>query len=412
MPFSPYGRRVLAATVVTLVAAPGCDDSLTAAEQAELATLALPTNQLPASPTNRFADDATAAELGRAFFFDRAFSSEGTVACVDCHDPAHGFADTRQVSVGVRNQTGRRHALPVTSAALEPFLLWDGRADAVWRQPLYALENDHEMDFSRAEVAHRIATAYRARYESVFGAMPDLTDVPARAKPGDAAWTALTEGQRDAVQRIFVNVGKAIEAYERHLTCGETRFDRWVHGQSELSQDELDGAARFVRNGCIKCHDGPGAGDGGFHNLGLSPAGVADADLGRETAIAVLVADELNGASSYSDDPAAGAAKIAVAKREQGTRGAFRTSSLRGVTQRARFGHSGAQTNLVQFIEDTYHRGGRGGGGRGDNNDNATTIVGALDPLLDDVDGDAANPIATFLGTLACPAPSSNWLAP
>ena len=38
---------------------------------------------------------------GQTLFFDRRMSADGTVACVDCHDPGRGFSDTRSLSLGV-----------------------------------------------------------------------------------------------------------------------------------------------------------------------------------------------------------------------------------------------------------------------------------------------------------------------
>ncbi|MFO0615585.1 MAG: cytochrome c peroxidase [Polyangiaceae bacterium] len=416
----PRLLAILLGTVAAAGSAAACEegqDTPSADEIALLSRFELAATEIPASPTNAFADDAAASELGRALFFDRRMSSDGGVACVDCHDPARGFADARALSLGVEGQAGRRHALPVTDAALQPFLLWDGRADSVWRQPLLALENPREMNFTRVEVARLVASAYAEPYVSVFGALPDLSGAPLRGHPGDPAWDALDEAQRDAIQRVFVNVGKAIEAYERKLTCVDTRFDQWARGEIELSASELDGAARFVRSGCTNCHKGIAFSDGAFHNLGLSPANVPAPDNGRPDGLSGCLTDELNAASVYSDDPVAGAARLVQAKNSPATVGAFRTASLRGATQRARFGHTGEHTDLEDFINDTYRRrggrGGRGGRGDGDGDGDGGAFIGALDPLLDgvDVDGDAGR-IVTFLRTLECPAPPAALLAP
>jgi cytochrome c peroxidase len=412
----------------TLAFASACNEreTPTAEEAQELAGFELRAGELPASPTNRVADDAAAAALGRTLFFDRGLSSDGTVACVDCHAPEDGFADARRVSLGIEDRRGGRHALPITSAPLLPFLMWDGRADTVWRQPLLALENEREMSFTRVEVARFVAAKHRDAYESVFGPLPDLSDVPERGKPGDAEWDALPDAKRDAVQRVFVDVGKAIEAYERKLVCADTRFDRWVRGEAQLSDDELDGAARFVRSGCTSCHEGPAFSDGGFHNLGLSDADADVIDVGREGVLALIIGDPLNGAGVYSDDPAFGAERLAAAAEETRIRGAFRTASLRGVGQRERFGHRGAHTDLAEFIDDTYRgRGGRGdgdgdgrnGNGRGDGDGDGNgddDIVGRLDPLLDDVNvnDDDARRIADFLRTLDCAVVADDLLAP
>jgi len=398
--------RVAAAFV--LMSPVACDDGNTPADPQEFAELALDAAAIPESPTNAYADSADAAALGRTLFFDRRMSSDGTVACANCHDPTRGFSDPRQLSEGVQGLAGTRHAMPMTSAALEPFLLWDGRADTVWRQPLYALENEREMNFTRTDVALFMAASFRTEYEAVFGPMPDLTSVAPGVRATDASWQSLPAQTRDSVQRVFVNVGKALEAYERLAVCKDTRFDQWTRGEIDLSADELDGAAQFRRSGCDNCHSGPAFSDGKFHNLGLIRSSDPVIDTGREGGLALLLVDDLNGASTYSDDPAAGAVRLAAAKLETGTVGSFRTASLRGVAQRPRFGHLGRETELEQFIENTYRRGGRGRG------DGDADIVGARDPILDrvNVDEGEAAAIATFLGTLDCAPLPAELLAP
>jgi hypothetical protein len=37
--------------------------------------------------------------LGKQLFWDKRWSRNGTVACVSCHDPGHGWADPRQFSL-------------------------------------------------------------------------------------------------------------------------------------------------------------------------------------------------------------------------------------------------------------------------------------------------------------------------
>lgn len=368
-------------------------------DPADFAGMALSSAQLPASQTNAFADDPRAAALGQRLFFDRGLSSDGTVACVSCHDPAHGFSDPKARSVGVRGQKGDRHSMPVTAAVLHPYLLWDGKADSAWSQPLKALENPKEMDFTRVEVARRVLDVYRAEYEAVYGPLPDLSAAPARAMPGSESWEQMPEPLRDGVQRVFANVGKSIEAYERKLICADTRFDQWVRGEIQLSDAEQEGANTFRREGCDRCHSGPSLSDGAFHNIGLpSP------DRGRAQGAPALLSDPFNGAGPYSDDPAAGLVKLAFVSGEGSQEGAFRTASLRGVGQRTFFGHAAHQASLREFVLDVYR-------GRGRGNGRAAT-VGALDPQLDGVnvrDGEVGDLIA-FLSMLDCPPPAPELL--
>ena len=388
---------------LTLAVFPACDGgrnaTLTDDDTTALVSMTLTPESLPASPTNAYADDEAAASLGRALFYDEAMSADGKVSCASCHDPDKGFSDSRRVSEGVSGARGARHSMPATDAALHPFLFWDGRADSVWSQPLKALEGDAEMRFTRVEVAHYLASEHAAEYEAVFGPLPDTSALPASAAPGMAEWDALTPGQQDGVNRAFANTGKALEAYERKLLCADTRFDQYVRGEVELTASESAGAAQFVQGGCIGCHSGPSFSDGKFHDLGLGDV----TDTGRAEGLAKLLADPFNGAGAYSDDVAAGQKLLASVAKETRTQGAFRTASLRGVGQRARFGHLGEQTSLREFIDDTYDRGGRGRNGRN---------RGDLDPLLDDVDPGNIGDIVAFLHTLDCPELPPELLAP
>jgi cytochrome c peroxidase len=384
----------------------GCAPQDAARDQATLAAMALDATSLPASPTNMYAEDPAAGALGRRLFFDKRMSEDGGVACASCHDPAKGFSDPRPVSLGVSGRAGGRHSMPITAAALHPFQFWDGRADSLWSQPLKAMEGQKEMDFSRVEVAHFIEANYQADYESVFGPMPDLKGLPARARPGEPAWDSLPAQSRDDVQRVFANVGKSIEAYERKLLCADTRFDRWTRGELTLTAEEQSGADSFVGNGCTGCHNGPSFSDGKFHELGIG--GVAGSDLGRSAGRTLLLADPFNGAGVYSDDPAAGQALLALVATETGGARAFRTASLRGVGQRQRFGHLGDRSDLRQFITQVY-RGGGGGGGRGGGGNGGN---GGLDPLLRGVDTDNVDAVIAFLRTLDCPVPPAELLAP
>jgi cytochrome c peroxidase len=188
-----------------------------------------------------------------------------------------------------------------------------------------------------------------------------------------------------------------VEAFERKLLCMDTRFDQWQRGEQPLSNAELAGAATFHREHCDRCHTGPSFSDGAFHDIG-----VPSPDRGRALGAPALLSDPFNGAGVYSDDPAAGAAKLKSVASETAQEGAFRTASLRGVAQRTFFGHAAHEQTLRGFILDIYRgRGRRGGGGR-------AASVGVLDPKLAgvNVDDEAVDDLIAFLHTLDCPATS------
>lgn len=365
-----------------------------------LATMELTAQQLPSSPTNQVADDDAAAELGRQLFFDKRMSSDGEVSCASCHDPAEGWSDPRTFSLGVREQAGDRHSMPITAAALQDFFLWDGRADSLWSQALKAIENPKEMDFTRSDVARFIVAEYGAEYAQVFGDPGDPVSLPAGTAVGTPPWDALSPTEQDAIETVFANVGKALEAYERRILCTDTRFDRWTRGEVELTRREEVGAARFLRDGCVDCHSGPAFSDGEFHNIGLG-SGLDVPDEGRSAGRSMLADDPFNGGGAYSDDPASGGHKLDRTQSEPHGLGAFRTPSLRGVRQRESFGHRGHKRGLEDFLDDMY-----------DDPSMHGSAVGELDPLLGGVDFERERAMLDFLGTLDCPTVPGSLLEP
>ena len=143
-------------------------DGWTTAQLEQLRSLSLAELEpLPADPTNRFADDPRAADLGRDLFFDPRLSSNGRVACSTCHRPEQDFQDGVALASGVG--TTSRRTMPVAAAARAPFLFWDGRKDSLWAQALGPLESPVEHGGTRAQYAHTVAAHYRSEYEEVFG---------------------------------------------------------------------------------------------------------------------------------------------------------------------------------------------------------------------------------------------------
>ena len=148
--------------------------------EAEIATLrslwigSLPS--LPPDPSNAVADDPAAAALGQRMFFDPRFSANGEIACVTCHLPEKAFTDGLGRAQGMGET--RRGAPTLIGAAYNAWFFWDGRSDSQWSQALGPLENELEHGGSRNQYAHVLYAdpVYREQYESIFGALPDLSD--------------------------------------------------------------------------------------------------------------------------------------------------------------------------------------------------------------------------------------------
>ncbi len=317
-----------------------------------------PLPAVPADPTNRVSDDPRAARLGEALFNDTGLSSTGTVACATCHASATLFTDARPQGVGVAR--GNRNTPTVLFAPHARWSFWDGRVDTLWAQALGPVENPAEMASTRLEVAHRIADRYATAYTELFGPLPPLGDptrFPVAGMPGDARWEAMAADDRDAVNRVFVNMGKSMAAFERTLTYAPSALDRYAAGMmTALTVSQRDGLKHFFVGGCIQCHHGPLLSDGAFHNVGFA-TGRSDGmpDRGRIDAIDALMASPFRSDGSFSDDRTPGAHRSRIVS-DPSQLGQFHTASLRGVARTGPWGHGGTFTTLAEVIRH-YARG-------------------------------------------------------
>src|SRR5690606_11983621 len=252
--------------------------------------------------------------LGHRIFFDTRFSSTGTVSCASCHVPGRDFQDGLELARGVGTTT--RRTMPVAGTAYSPWFFWDGRSDSQWAQALGPLESPVEHGGNRTQYAHLIKQHYQAEYEAIFGPLPDLSDLPANAGPVEdpaarAAWETMSEGDKEAVTRVYVNMGKAIAAYERRIMPGPSRFDTYVeavlHGDIKLmaatfTPAEVAGLRLFIgKANCLQCHNGPLLTDNHFHNTGVPATPDLPADNGRADGAQQVLASEFNCLGPYSD---------------------------------------------------------------------------------------------------------------
>ena len=320
---------------------------------------------LAADPTNKYGDDPRAAKLGRELFFDTRLSGNGKVSCASCHAPDRDFQDGKPFGEGVG--TTARRTMPVAGTAHSAWMFWDGRSDSQWSQALGPLESAVEHGGTRTQYARIVSEHYRQQYEEVFGGLPAVSGLPASAGPvadtaARAAWMRLPAVRRDEISRVYVNIGKAIAAYERRVEYGPSRFDRYAdaelagrqHGADDsFNADEEAGLRLFIgRGNCVNCHNGALFTDDHFHNTGVPAPSVALApDSGRAVGVRQVLAGEFNCTSRYSDAKPddCDELKFAVTNGPELVR-AYKTPSLRGVAARPPYMHAGQFTTLEQVV--------------------------------------------------------------
>ncbi|MEO8484509.1 MAG: cytochrome c peroxidase [Acidobacteriota bacterium] len=364
-------RRIFATLLVTLsvtiTPAASGRTGWTADQLSELRSMSLRAlGPLPADPTNRVADEAGAAELGRRLFFDTRLSSNGQVACSTCHQPDRDFQDAIALGRGVG--TAARRTMPIAATARSPFLFWDGRKDSLWAQALGPLESPVEHGGTRAQYVHVVADYYAGDYERLFGLLPDLSRVPQSGGPvanpdAASAWYLLSAAQRDDVTRVFVNIGKAIAAFERRIGFGPSRFDRYVSALTEggpadalLTADEIAGLRLFIgKANCSRCHNGPVFTNNEFHNTGVPSRPGQPLDDGRVTGAAAVLRDEFNCRSQWSDANGRCVELDFMVSGDHALQRAYKVPSLRNVARRAPYMHAGQFATLAEVL-DHYNR--------------------------------------------------------
>ncbi len=319
--------------------------------------------EIPSDPSNRYQQNPKAILLGQQFFYDPRFSGDDGVSCATCHMPSSNYVDNLALSEG--RGIGTRKALSVVGAAYSQWLFWDGRADSLWAQALGPLENPLEHAGTRTQYANVVRRLYRQEYEAVFGLMPSdsiWAKLPKKAGPTGTsierqAWEKLSYGERDLINRVFVNIGKAIAAFETKLKPGTTRFDQYADqlkkpaAVSSLTGQEVAGLKLFIgKANCIACHSGTRFTDDKFHNTGVPTPQKLQADEGRQRAVRALIQSEFGCWSPYSDSSSNCGLISGNTNAAQAPAGAFKTPSLRNVANHYPYMHAGQFYTLADVV--------------------------------------------------------------
>jgi len=280
--------------------------------------------------------------LGRALFFERRLSADGTVSCGSCHQPGRAFTDGRAAAVGVKGLVGQRNAPSILNALYFKTLFWDGRAVTLEEQALLPIVNTSEMgrpDLASAVAAIAAEPRYREAFAAVFGRAPNAPDL-----------------------------ARAIAAYERSQRAFASPFDAFRAGEAgALSPAARRGFTLFMGKGrCGGCHapDAPGGApllmDQRFHNTGV---GVGPGRSARDvTELACRTEARLVAGSVIALDQAAISSELSalgsfLVTKEPADIAAFRTPSLRNVAVTAPYFHDGSAATLWDVV-DHYNKGG------------------------------------------------------
>ena len=241
-------------------------------------------------------------ELGKKLFKDPILSANNTLACINCHLPSSSFSDPNQFSIGVNGTLGHRHASALINVGWNNSFNWDGSATSLEEQAFEPVTNPLEMHNSWKNVENTLNqhSEYLQLFKQAFNI--DYID--------------------------SLHVVKAIAQFERSLISTNSKFDKYLRGETELTPSELNGYAIFnsEKGDCFHCHGTQMFMDNQFHNNGLDIEPFLDLGLGSVT-------------GNPSDN------------------GKFKTPTLRNIELTAPYMHDGRFTNLEEVIEH-YDNGG------------------------------------------------------
>lgn len=243
------------------------------------------------------------AQLGEALFFEKRLSKGNEVACASCHQPENGWSDSRRRSFGIDSLTANRHSMSLLNIAFSDKFFWDARVNSLEAQVLHPITNPVEMDQPIAKGIEKIKSV--DKYDRLF-----------KAAYGDKSINA---------DRII----KAIATFERTIISGETKFDKFISGDTDLYTDqEVKGLHLYrTKAQCINCHNTPYFSDNQLHNTGLSYFGRDYQDLGHF-----------------------------LASGEEEDIGKFKTPTLRNLLDHKPWMHNGNFRNLTEVV-DFYNLG-------------------------------------------------------
>lgn len=200
--------------------------------------------------------DSRRVLLGERLFADRRLSGNNTRSCSSCHDISTNGASNNVRDLTPGDQPLALNTLTIFNAALNFRLNWAGTFRSLEEHAEQLLRNPLIMASSAAEVVRKLSADSEIveQFREAYGRGPDVASLL-----------------------------DAIAAYERSLLTPDSRFDRWLAGDSNaITPNELAGYQLFKSLGCISCHQGVNIGGNLFQQHGVfHPIGTAEPFLVR-----------------------------------------------------------------------------------------------------------------------------------
>lgn len=198
-------------------------------------------------------------ELGRMLFYETKLSKDNSISCATCHQQSNAFTDGKIVGIGIRGQKMDRNTMSLVNMLWStPHKFWDGRATNLEDQALQPIQNMKEMDLKISELLLKLNSdpVYKSKFKAAFNTNKIKKE----------------------------HIAKALAQFQRTLISQDSKYDKFLKGELQLSEQEQRGLQSFFTHpdpsvglrgsNCGDCHrnfltDGFNDGFDGFANNGL-----------------------------------------------------------------------------------------------------------------------------------------------
>lgn len=266
--------------------------------------------------------DSILIQLGRYLFYDRRLSVNETKACATCHAQEFSFTDGYKKSVGALGDNHQRNARPLINLVYNKyFTAADSSIKTLLQQMQKPMFNQHPVEMGIANneeiIVNRIRkdVLYQKLFAQVFGNGADSISIN--------------------------NIQKAIEAFEKTIFSFDSKYDKFIAGDSTiLNTNEKKGLQLFFSHElkCNSCHSGKTFAEPNF-----------EIDAGFYNNIGLY---NVNNSYPIEDE---GLYSFTKNKKDKGK---FRTPTLRNLAFTAPYFHDGSALTLQEVV-DVYEHGGR-----------------------------------------------------
>jgi cytochrome c peroxidase len=182
--------------------------------------------------------------LGKKIFYDPKLSSDGQVACANCHQQFAAFVQyDHDFAHGVNSQHTLRNPQPLFNLAWHNSFTWDGGVNNIEVQPLIPFEHPKEMNLPMQQVIQKINedANYKHMYKNAFG---DET----------------VNSQRTL---------KALSQFMLMLVSNNSKYDKVKRGEASFTPLENTGYLAF-QSKCNSCHAEPLFTDLSYRSTGIT----------------------------------------------------------------------------------------------------------------------------------------------